>query len=90
MSRIGDAVVLALSVGNNPLLHYRIWAGFIAFGICAVFGLRLCYRGIQGDVCDRTGTPIAGRGWFIGAGLCCVLPLIVYFAFVWHQGYFGP
>jgi hypothetical protein len=49
-------------MGNNPLLHFRIWAGFLAFGICAAFGLRLLFRGTRGDVNDASGTPIAGRG----------------------------
>jgi len=75
-------------MGNNSLLNYRIWAGFLAFGICAAFGLRLLYRGIRSDVNDTSGTPIAGRGWFIGGGIFCLLPLVAYFVFVWQQGYF--
>ena len=75
-------------MGNNPLLHFRIWGGFLAFGICAAFGLRLLYRGIRGDVCDTSGTPIAGRVWFIGGGIICLLPLVAYFIFAWKQGYF--
>jgi hypothetical protein len=75
-------------MGNNPLLHFRIWGGFLAFGICAVFGLRLLYRGIRGDVNDASGTPIAGRGWFIAGGFFCLLPLFGYFVFVLKQGYF--
>ena len=74
----------------NLSLHFRIWAGFLAFGICAAFGLRLLYRGIRGDVNDASGTPIAGRGWFIGGGVGCLLPLILYLIFVWKQGYFDP
>jgi hypothetical protein len=75
-------------MGNNPLLHYRIWGGFLVFSICAAFGLRLLYRGIRGDVYDASGTPIASRGWFIGGGVFCLLPLAAYFVFVWKQGYF--
>jgi hypothetical protein len=75
-------------MGNNPLLHFRIWGGFLAFGICAVFGLRLLYRGIRGDVNDASGTPIAGRGWFIAGGFFCLLPLFGFFVFVLKQGYF--
>jgi len=74
-------------MGNNPLLHYRIWAGFLAFGICAAFRLRLLYRGIRGDVNDTSGTPLAGRGWFIAGGIFCLLPLVAYLVFVWKQGY---
>jgi hypothetical protein len=75
-------------MGNNPLLNYRIGAGFLAFGICAAFGLRLLYRGIRGDVNDTSGTPIAGRSWFIGGGIFCLLPLVAYLVFIWSQGYF--
>jgi hypothetical protein len=75
-------------MGNNPLLHFRIWGGFVAFGVCAAFGLRLLYRGIRGDVCDSSGTPIAGRGWFIGGGLLGLSALVAYTVFVWKQGYF--
>jgi len=73
---------------NNPLLHYRLWAGLLAFGICAVFGLRLLYRGIRGDVCDASATPMAGRGWFFGGGIVCLFPLVGYLLFLWKQGYF--
>jgi hypothetical protein len=75
-------------MGNNPLLHFRIWGGFLVFGICAAFGLRLLYRGIRGDVNDASGTPIAGRGWFIAGGFFCLLPLFGYFVFVLKQDYF--
>jgi hypothetical protein len=74
---------------NNPLLHYRIWAGFLAFAICAAFGLRLMYRGIRGDVCDSSGTPLAGRSGFIGGGILCLVPLVAYSVLLWKQGYFG-
>jgi hypothetical protein len=74
---------------NNPLLHYRIWAGFLAFAICAAFGLRLMYRGIRGDVCDSSGTPLAGRSGFIGGGILCLVPLVAYSVLVWKQGYFS-
>jgi hypothetical protein len=77
-------------MGNNPLLNYRIGAGFLVFGVCAVYGLRLMYRGIRDDVYDASGTPIAGRGWFIAGGIICWLPLIAYAVFIWKQGYFDP
>ncbi len=75
-------------MGSNPLLHFRIWGGFFVLAICAAYGLRLVFRGIRGDVCDTSGTPIAGRGWFIAAGVVCFFPLVAYFVFVWKQGYF--
>ncbi len=73
----------------NPLLHFRIWAGFLALGICAAYGLRLIYRGIRGDISDASGTPVAGRSWFIGGGILCLLPLCAFCLFVWKQGYFA-
>ncbi len=72
---------------TNWGLNYRIWAGFLAVGLCAAFGLRLLYRGFHGDVCDTSATPQAGRGWFIVGGVVCLLPLLAYFLFVWKQGY---
>ncbi|HOW68389.1 MAG TPA: hypothetical protein P5186_07145 [Candidatus Paceibacterota bacterium] len=75
---------------NNPLLHYRIWSGVLVFGIGAAIGLRLIYRGIRGDVCDKSGTPMAGPSWFIGGGILCLMPLVAYLVFVWKQGYFAP
>jgi hypothetical protein len=76
-------------MGINVLLHYRIAGGFLAFGICAAIGLRLIYRGVRDDICDASGTPIAGRSWFIIGGIFCLLPLIAYSLFLWKQGYFG-
>ena len=77
------------AMGNHSLLlHYRIWGGFLAFGLCALLGLRLLYRGIQGDLNDASGTPIAGRCWFIGGGIFCLLASGAFFVFVWKQGYF--
>jgi hypothetical protein len=75
---------------HSALLHYRIWGGFIVFGLCAAFGLRLLYRGILGDVNDPSGTPLAARGWFIVGGIFCLIPLVAYSIFLWKQGYFSP
>jgi len=72
----------------NWLLHSRIWAGFLAFGICAAFGFRLLYRGLRGDVPESFGTSQAGRGWFIAGGILCLLAFVGYTLFVWKQGYF--
>jgi hypothetical protein len=74
---------------NYPLaMHYRLAAGFIVFGICAVFGVRLLYRGLRDDIYDRSGMRIAGRSWFIVGGLFCMVPLVAYLVFLWRQGYF--
>jgi hypothetical protein len=76
-------------VNDSLFQHYRIGGGFLVFGICAAFGLRLLYRGIRGDVYDSSGTPIAARSWFIAGGIFCLLPLVAYSFFVWKQGYFN-
>jgi hypothetical protein len=76
-------------MGANVLLNYRIVCGFLVFGICAAIGLRFLYRGVRDDICDGSGTPIAGCGWFIVGGIFCLLPLVAYSLFFWRQGYFG-
>jgi hypothetical protein len=64
--------------------------GFLVFGICAFFGLRFLIRGVRNDICDDSGSPIAGRSWFIMGGAFLVLPLIAFSFFAWKQGYFAP
>jgi hypothetical protein len=66
-----------------------IFGGFLVFGLCAAFGLRLLYRSIRDDVLDSSGTPIAGRSWFIIGGIWCLVPLVAFSPFAWRQGYFG-
>jgi hypothetical protein len=66
-----------------------IFGGFLVFGLCAAVGLRLLWRGIRDDVSDASGTPVAGRGWFIIAGVLCLVPLAAFSLFAWRQGYFG-
>lgn len=72
----------------NALLHYRIWGGFLAFGLCAAFGLRLLYRGAVNDIYDPSGISIAARLWFTIGAVFCILSLVAYTFFVWRQGYF--
>ncbi len=72
---------------NTP--QEAIWGGFIAFGFCSFWGLRLLLRGIRGDILDSSGHPVASRGWFIGGGIFLQLPLIGFLLFVWRQGFFG-
>jgi hypothetical protein len=66
-----------------------IRAGIIVFAILAIFGLRLLYRGLRGDVLDASGNPVAGRMWFIGGGLTCLLVFIAFMIFIWQRGFFG-
>jgi hypothetical protein len=66
-----------------------IAAGFLVFGICAFFGLRLLIRGIRDDVLDSSGMPIANRIWFIVGGIVLIIPLAAFSLFVWRQGHLG-
>ncbi|HVT29558.1 MAG TPA: hypothetical protein VHE81_16195 [Lacipirellulaceae bacterium] len=66
-----------------------ISGGFIVFGLCALIGVRLLVRGIRGDVLDASGTPMAGRGWFVAGGIILVALFAGWLVFVWKQGYFS-
>ena len=66
-----------------------MWGGFIPFGLCSFWGLRLLLRGLRGDILDSSGMEIASRGWFIIGGISLQLPLAGYTYFVWKQGLFG-
>lgn len=66
-----------------------IFGGFLVFGLCAAFGLRLLFRGIRNDILDSSGAPVAGRSWFIVGGVLCLVPLIAFSVFAWRQGYIG-
>ena len=65
-----------------------IHGGFLVFGLCAAFGLRLLYRGLRNDILDSSGTPVAGRSLFIVGGILCLLPLVAFVIFLCKQGYF--
>ena len=69
--------------------QYTISAGFIAFGLCSFWGLRLLLRGFRGDVLDSSGMETASRGWFIAAGTLLQLPLVGFTVIAWRQGFFG-
>jgi len=73
----------------NSLTQKALWGGFIPFGFCSYWGLRLLMRGLQGHVLDSSGMAIASRGWFIIGGILLQLPLGGYAYFVWKQGLFG-
>ena len=66
-----------------------IGGGFLAFGICSLFGFRWLLRGIRDDTLDASGHPTASRGWFIVGGLLLQVPLLAFTLFAWKQGYFG-
>ena len=73
---------------QNSTAREAMSGGFIAFGVCAFFGLRYLIRGLRGDIYDDSGGPIAGRSWFIVGGSVLLVPLVVFSLFAWKQGYF--
>jgi hypothetical protein len=74
---------------NNSTAPEAMWGGFIPFGLCSFWGLRLLFRGLRGDTLDSSGTETASRNWFIIGGSLLQLPLSGYAYFVWKQGLFG-
>jgi hypothetical protein len=74
---------------SNSTASEAIWGGFLAFGICSFFGLRLLIRGLRDDTLDSSGHQVASRGWFITGGILLQLPLIAFTAYAWRQGSFG-
>lgn len=66
-----------------------MWEGFLVFGLCSLWGLRLLFRGLRGDIFDSFGTAVASRGWFIVGGVLLQLPLAGFTLFAWKQGLFG-
>lgn len=74
---------------SNSNAFEAISGGFLAFGIFALFGLRLLWRGLRDDILDSFGHPIASRGLFILGGGLLILPLAGFLVFTWKQGFFG-
>lgn len=66
-----------------------ISVGFIPFGLCSVWGLRLLLRGMRGDIRDSSGMETASRGWFIAGGILLQFPLLAFTGFAWKHGFFG-
>ncbi len=66
-----------------------LWAGFVPFCFCSIYGLRWLIRGLRGDIFDSSGGAMASRGWFVAGGLLAQLPLAAYTYFVWRQGLFS-
>src|SRR5262249_10322705 len=73
----------------NSTPSEAIWGGFMAFGICSFFGLRLLLRGLRGDTLDSSGHTVASRGWFILGGMLLQLPLVGFTLLAWKQGFFN-
>jgi hypothetical protein len=78
-----------MNYATNSTAEEAMWGGFIPFGLCSFWGLRLLLRGLRGDILDSSGTAVATRSWFIIGGFLLQLPLGGYTYFVWKQGLFG-
>ena len=74
---------------SNSTAQDAMWGGFIPFGLCSFWGLRLFWRGLRGDILDSSGMAAAARGWFVVGGLLLQLPFAGYTYFVWKQGLFA-
>jgi hypothetical protein len=74
---------------QNSTPGEAIWGGFLVFGLCSFWGLRLLFRGVRGDILDSSGHDMAPRSLFIGGGVFLQLPLVVFLFFIWRQGFFG-
>lgn len=66
-----------------------IGSGFLTFGLCSLWGMRLLVRGIRDDILDASGHRQAPRAWFVAGGILLQLPLIGYTIYAWRQGYFA-
>jgi hypothetical protein len=78
-----------MNYASNGTAEEAMWGGFIPFGVCSIWGLRLLLRGIRRDILDSSGMETASRKWFIMGGVLLQLPLGCYGYFVWSRGLFG-
>lgn len=58
-----------MDYATNSTAQEAMWGGFIPFGLCTLWGLRLVWRGLRGDILDSSGSVTASRSWFIIAGV---------------------
>ena len=73
---------------QNWSINRAIGGGFIAFGCCSAFGVRLIYLGVTNQIIDESGMDKAPRWMFIAGGFLMQIPLLTYVAYLFHQGYF--
>jgi hypothetical protein len=78
-----------MDFGSYTTAQEAMWAGFIPFGLCSYWGLRLLFRGLRGEIADSLGAAVAPRTVFMVGGILLQLPLAGYTLFVWRQGLFG-
>jgi hypothetical protein len=72
----------------SPAEH-AVVRGFVVFGIVALCGARLLFRGIKKDIVDATSVPNGSRWSWIVGGIVLHIPLIGYTFFAYRQGFFG-
>ena len=75
-------------MGSNYALSRRIGGGFVAFGICSAYGIRLIYLGVTNQIIDSIGMEKAPRWMYVIGGALMQIPLIAFTLFLKHQGYF--
>jgi hypothetical protein len=68
----------------------RVWIyyGFIVFGCCSAYGIKLIYLGITNQIIDESGMDKAPRWMFLAGGFLIQIPLVAYIVYLFHQGYF--
>ena len=81
--------LVTLSYASPTTAQEAMWGGFLAFGLCSLWGVHLLVRGLRGDIHDSTGHALASRQWFIGGGILLQFPLIGFAIFAWKQGLFA-
>jgi len=80
---------IAEFLGKDIVLRITPISGLMVFGILAIYGLRLLYKGVRNDVYDWVGETRAPRWSYIAFGVLCQVQLIGFIVFLWRQGYFG-
>jgi hypothetical protein len=75
-------------MGHTWSLKRAIDGGFVVFGLCSAYGIRLLYLGITNKIIDASGMNKAPRWIFLSCGFLMQMPLIVYLAYLFRQGYF--
>jgi hypothetical protein len=74
---------------TNSTAQGAMWSAFIPFGLCSIWGLRLLWRGLRGDILDSSGMDVAPQSLFIFGGILLQLPLAGFALLAWKQGLFG-
>jgi hypothetical protein len=65
-----------------------ISGGIVVFGCCCAYGIKLIYLGVTNQIIDESGMDKAPRWVFLAGGFLMQIPLLVFVAYLFHQGYF--